>query len=54
KRKNSATMEQLKIISLTGGTFYKWMESRNKLGGQNKVPRLYSNSCFIDELITIK
>ncbi|MEG1510455.1 MAG: GH3 auxin-responsive promoter family protein [Bacteroidales bacterium] len=54
KRKNSATMEQLKIISLTGGTFYKWMENRNKLGGQNKVPRLYSNSCFIDELITIK
>lgn len=50
KRKNNATMEQLQVIQLKPNTFYKWMENRNKLGGQNKVPRLYPNSRFIDEL----
>lgn len=32
------------------GTFHKWMKSRNKLGGQNKVPRLSNNREFIEEL----
>lgn len=50
KRAGNATMERLQIISLQKGSFLRWMESRNKLGGQNKVPRLYGNSRFIDEL----
>lgn len=50
KREGNATMERLQIIALKQGTFMKWMESRNKLGGQNKVPRLYGDSRFIDEL----
>ncbi len=50
KRKNNYTMEQLKLTVLKEGTFVKWMESRNKKGGQNKVPRLYSDSKFFDEL----
>lgn len=50
KRKNNATMEQLRISVLPRGTFYRWMESKNKLGGQNKVPRLSTDSRFIDQL----
>lgn len=53
KRKNNATMEQLKIIPIKEGTFYKWMESRSKLGGQNKVPRLYPDSRFVDDLLRV-
>lgn len=53
KRQNNATMEPLQIINLKPGTFFKWMDGKNKLGGQNKVPRLYGNSKFIDELIAI-
>lgn len=50
KRAGNATMERLQVIALPKGSFLKWMESRNKLGGQNKVPRLYGNLKFIDEL----
>lgn len=53
KRCNDATMLNLKVISLSNGTFYKWMSSRNKVGGQNKVPRLYKDSSFLDELVAI-
>lgn len=53
KRKNNATMECLQVISLKEGTFYRWMAGRNKVGGQNKVPRLYPDSRFLDELIQV-
>jgi hypothetical protein len=33
------------------GTFYKWMKSRNKLGGQNKVPRLANNRKYLDQIL---
>jgi len=33
------------------GTFYKWMKSRNKLGGQFKVPRLSNNREYLDEIL---
>jgi hypothetical protein len=33
------------------GTFYGWMRQRNKLGGQNKVPRLSNDRLYLDELL---
>lgn len=53
KRAGNATMERLQVVPLRRGTFLKWMESKNKLGGQNKVPRLYGNLKFIDELTAL-
>lgn len=35
------------------GTFYLWMKSRNKLGGQNKVPRLANERNYIEEILTL-
>jgi hypothetical protein len=35
------------------GTFYKWMRTKNKLGGQNKVPRLSNNREYIEDLYVI-
>jgi hypothetical protein len=32
------------------GTFNRWLKSKNKLGGQNKVPRLSNTREFIEEL----
>jgi hypothetical protein len=29
----------------------KWLEINNKLGGQNKIPRLSNNREFIEKLI---
>ena len=34
-------------------TFYKWMKSRGKLGGQNKVPRLSNSREYLDPLLKI-
>ena len=31
--------------------FYQWLKSRNKLGGQHKIPRLSNDRTFIDELL---
>jgi hypothetical protein len=33
------------------GTFYGWMRSRGKLGGQHKVPRLSNHREFIDGVL---
>ncbi|MCJ7446660.1 MAG: GH3 auxin-responsive promoter family protein [Bacteroidales bacterium] len=38
------------VKSVPSGTFNKWLKSKNKLGGQNKVPRLANTREFIEEL----
>jgi hypothetical protein len=35
------------------GTFYDWLKSKGKLGGQNKVPRLANNREYLDEILII-
>jgi hypothetical protein len=34
-------------------TFYTWMKSRGKLGGQNKVPRLANNRDYLEPLLKL-
>ncbi len=53
KRYNDYVLQELELISLPRGTFYKWMESRGKLGGQNKVPRLSNSRKYVDVLLEI-
>jgi len=50
KRYKNLTLETPHIITLKSGTFYKWMQKRGKLGGQNKIPRLANNRKYLDEL----
>jgi hypothetical protein len=38
------------VRSAPKGTFNSWLKSKNKLGGQNKVPRLANNRDYLDEL----
>jgi hypothetical protein len=35
------------------GTFYEWMKSRGKLGGQHKVPRLANDRGYVDEILKL-
>jgi hypothetical protein len=35
------------------GTFHNWLKSKNKLGGQNKVPRLSNTREYIEEIYLI-
>jgi hypothetical protein len=34
-------------------TFYHWMAKRNKLGGQNKVPRLSNDRVYLEDLLEL-
>ncbi len=50
KRYNSMTLVLPTIRVMPNGTFYKWFESKGKLGGQNKMPRLSNDRKHIDEI----
>lgn len=51
KRMNDMAMANLKIEKLPRGSFDKWMKSRGKFGGQNKVPRLCNTNKYVDQLL---
>jgi hypothetical protein len=52
KRYKDITLVQPVIKSVPDGTFYKWMQKKGKLGGQNKIPRLANDRKYLDELNT--
>lgn len=39
------------IKTLKAGTFYRWLELKNKLGGQHKVPRLSNERKYVEEIL---
>ena len=41
------------VKSVPKGTFNKWLKAKNKLGGQNKVPRLSNTREYIEDLCNI-
>jgi hypothetical protein len=41
------------VRSVPQGTFNNWLKSKNKLGGQNKVPRLSNSREYIEDLYLI-
>ncbi len=51
KRYKDMTLTLPLVKSLPKGTFYEWMKMRGKLGGQNKVPRLYNDRRYVDEIL---
>ncbi|TFH26772.1 MAG: GH3 auxin-responsive promoter family protein [Bacteroidia bacterium] len=53
KRFKNITLMLPKVVSLEPGTFYRWMQKRGKLGGQNKIPRLANDRKYLDELSNI-
>ena len=53
KRYNDITLKAPIVHSAKPNLFYKWMASRGKLGGQNKVPRLSNDREYIDPLLKL-
>ncbi len=53
KRYKNITLDFPVVHPLAKGTFFKWMKRNNKLGGQNKVPRLSNNREYVDQLLAI-
>ena len=53
KRFKNITMKRLEIIVAKEKLFFEWLKFKNKLGGQNKIPRLCNDRMIIDELIKL-
>jgi hypothetical protein len=50
KRYKDMALRKPVIHRLQKNTFYEWMRSRGKLGGQNKVPRLFNDRLYVDDI----
>lgn len=50
KRFHDLALERLKLNLAPKATFFNWMKSRNKIGAQQKVPRLANHREYLDEL----
>ena len=44
-------LKELEIITLKEGVFKKYMKSKGKLGGQNKLPRLSNDRMVVEEIL---
>lgn len=53
KRYKDIALKRLKLDAVPVGTFHKWMKERGKMGGQNKMPRLYNDRTYVDQLISL-
>ena len=53
KRYKNITLKKPLITIAKTNLFYKWLSLKNKLGGQNKIPRLSNSRQYIDKLIEL-
>jgi hypothetical protein len=51
KRYNNITLTMPKVHIARENLFYDWLKSKNKLGGQHKIPRLSNKRDYIEELL---
>lgn len=53
KRAGDITLRRPIVHAAPSGTFFNWMKQREKLGGQNKVPRLANHRQHLDEILKL-
>ena len=53
KRFKNMALKAPIIHMAPSGTFYRWMKNRDKLGGQNKVPRLANDRNYLDSILPL-
>ena len=53
KRYLDMTIRMPRVQVARPGLFYDWLKSRNKLGGQHKVPRLSNQREYLEELLEL-
>ncbi len=54
KRYNDLILARPKVIIAKDNLFYEWLKGKNKLGGQNKVPRLSNSREYLEELLKLQ
>jgi hypothetical protein len=53
KRFGDILLKSPLIMKAKKGTFFNWLKSKNKLGGQYKVPRLSNDRIVMNEILTL-
>lgn len=53
KRQNNLALQPLEIIVARPNLFHDWLDSKGKLGGQHKVPRLSNTREYIEEMLKL-
>lgn len=53
KRHKDMILSPPELIPIAKGTFHQWLKSKNKLGGQHKIPRLSNNRSFVEEMLQL-
>ncbi|MCB0515041.1 MAG: GH3 auxin-responsive promoter family protein [Chitinophagales bacterium] len=53
KRYKDMALTQAQVTAVPEGTFYRWLKAKNKLGGQNKVPRLSNDRKIVEEILAM-
>ena len=53
KRFKNITLDKPLVHIVKKKTFYHWFQKNNKLGGQNKIPRLSNKRRFVEEILEI-
>jgi len=51
KRYHNMILDEPIIRVVPPNTFYNWLKSKGKLGGQHKIPRLYNDRKYVDEIL---
>lgn len=53
KRQNNLALQPLEIIVARNNLFHDWLDSKGKLGGQHKIPRLSNTREYIEEMLKL-
>ncbi|MEM8927064.1 MAG: GH3 auxin-responsive promoter family protein [Bacteroidota bacterium] len=53
KRYNNITLKMPRVHMAREDLFYDWLKSKNKLGGQHKIPRLSNSREYLEELMEL-
>lgn len=54
KRYKDMILRKPIIKEVSQGTFYNWLKSKGKLGGQHKIPRLSNSRQYVEEILNLK
>jgi hypothetical protein len=54
KRYNNMTLNPLVLNIARPNLFYDWLKEQNKLGGQNKIPRLSNQRDYLEQLLNLQ
>lgn len=53
KRSHDLALRKPIVRTMPSDTFYNWLKSKGKLGGQHKVPRLSNDRALVEELLSV-